>query len=100
MVIVSYVLLAGFAGYVSARIYKTCGGTKWRQNIFWTTMLIPGSLFLLLVLLNFVFIARKSSSALPFGTLFALFSLWFFLSIPLGLLGAYFGFKKQVFMID
>jgi transmembrane 9 superfamily protein 2/4 len=95
MVIVLYFLCGALAGYVSARIYKTCGGQKWRQNVFWTMFLVPGCLFTVLLIINFFLLGQKSSSAVPFGTLFVLLSLWFFLSTPLGLLGAFYGFKKD-----
>ena len=37
---------------------------------------------------------QKSSGAVPFGTLFALFFLWFGISTPLVFVGSYFGYKK------
>ena len=38
---------------------------------------------------------KKSSGAVPFGTLIALCALWFCISVPLVFLGSYFGFKKD-----
>ena len=38
--------------------------------------------------------AEHSSAALPFGTLVVLALLWFFISVPLTFVGAYFGYKK------
>lgn len=49
-----------------------------------------------MVILNFLLVANKSSSAMPFSTMFALVLLWFLISLPLCLVGAYFGFKKNV----
>jgi transmembrane 9 superfamily protein 2/4 len=98
--VVSYFLVSGLASYTSARIYKTCGGQHKKWNTLWTLFLVPSTLFLLLFALNFFFVIRKSSFAIPFGTLFALMSLWMFLSIPLGLVGAYFGFRQPVVGID
>lgn len=40
--VVIYVLFGFVAGYVSARIYKMCGGQAWRQNLIMTAMLVPG----------------------------------------------------------
>lgn len=39
---VLYVLLGTPAGYVSARIYKSFGGIKWKSNVLLTSMLSPG----------------------------------------------------------
>lgn len=39
---VLYVLLGTPAGYVSARIYKSFGGVKWKSNVLMTSMLCPG----------------------------------------------------------
>lgn len=96
MIIVSYVLFGGFAGYVSARIYKMCGGQAWRQNVLLTSFLVPGCIFGLLIIINFFLIGQRSSGALPFGTLFSLLLLWFFLSIPLCFIGSFMGFKTEV----
>jgi transmembrane 9 superfamily member 2/4 len=45
-------------------------------------------------ILNLVLWGNGSSAAIPFGTLVALLSLWFFVSTPLVFVGSYFGFKK------
>lgn len=39
---VLYVLLGTPAGYVSARIYKSFGGFKWKSNVLLTSTLCPG----------------------------------------------------------
>lgn len=39
---VLFVLLGTPAGYVSARIYKSFGGIKWKSNVLLTSMLCPG----------------------------------------------------------
>ena len=95
MMIVFYVLFGSIAGYISTRLYKLLGGETWRQLVFMTALLIPGLLFVVLVILNFFLIYANSSAAVPFGTMIALLSLWFLISIPLCLAGAYFGFRKE-----
>ena len=95
-----YMLCGGVAGYVSARIYKMCGGEGWRRNVLYSSFLLPGCLFLTLLLVNFILIARGSSSAIPFGSLLAVLSMWLLLSAPLSFLGAYKGFKAQVTIYD
>lgn len=39
---VLFVCLGTPAGYVSARIYKSFGGEKWKSNVLLTSMLSPG----------------------------------------------------------
>ena len=93
--VVFYILFASIAGYVSARIYKMCGGQHWRQNVLFTALLVPAIILFTLILVNFLFIFENSSSAVPFGTLMVLVALWFFLSVPLCFAGAFVGFKQE-----
>ncbi|CAG5097219.1 Similar to TM9SF2: Transmembrane 9 superfamily member 2 (Pongo abelii) [Cotesia congregata] len=92
---VLYVCLGTPAGYVSARIYKSFGGEKWKTNVLLTAMLSPGIIFSLFFIMNLIFWAKGSSAAVPFSTLVALLALWFGVSVPLTFVGAYFGFRKR-----
>ncbi|CAL8119027.1 unnamed protein product [Orchesella dallaii] len=93
---VLYVCLGTPAGYVSARIYKSFGGEKWKTNVLLTSMLCPGFVFSLFFIMNLILWANKSSAAIPFSTLLALLALWFGVSVPLTFVGAYFGFRKRL----
>lgn len=90
-----YVLFASIAGYVSARTYKMLGGNKWKANVLLTASLFPGIIFSIFTVLNFLLISQQSSAAVPAGTLFLLIGMWFFLSLPLCTIGAYYGFKAK-----
>ncbi|XP_030594488.1 transmembrane 9 superfamily protein member 5 isoform X2 [Archocentrus centrarchus] len=92
--VVLWVLLGTPAGYVSARLYKTFGGEKWKTNVLLTALLCPGIVFADFFLMNLILWAEGSSAAIPFGTLVAILALWFGISVPLTFVGAYFGFKK------
>lgn len=94
-VLVLYVCLGTPAGFVSARMYKTFGGEKWKSNVLLTAFLIPGIVFADFFVLNSVLWVKHSSAAIPFSTLIALLALWFGVSTPLVFLGAYFGYKKR-----
>jgi len=83
------------AGYVSARVYKSFGGEKWKTNVLFTSMLCPGFVFSLFFVMNLILWGNKSSAAIPFSTLVALLALWFGVSVPLTFVGAYFGFRKR-----
>ncbi|XP_022124982.1 transmembrane 9 superfamily member 2 [Pieris rapae] len=94
--LVVWVLLGAAAGYVSARIYKSFGGRRWKSNILLTSMLCPGVVFSIFFVLNLVLWGKGSSAAIPFSTLVALLALWFGVSVPLTFIGAYFGFRKRI----
>jgi len=89
-----FVLWGVAAGYVSARLYKSFGLTKWRQMTIRTALLFPGFCFTIFFVLNLLIWGERSSGAVPFGTLIALTALWFGISVPLVFVGSYFGFKK------
>lgn len=93
--LILYVCLGTPAGYVSARLYKSFGGEKWKSNVLLTAMLCPGVVFGIFFILNLVFWAMNSSATVPFTTLLALLALWFGISVPLTFVGAYFGFRKR-----
>ncbi|XP_053607218.1 transmembrane 9 superfamily member 2 [Plodia interpunctella] len=94
--LVAWVLLGAVAGYVSARIYKSFGGRRWKSNILLTSMVCPGVVFGLFFVMNLVLWGKGSSAAIPFSTLVALLALWFGVSVPLTFIGAYFGFRKRM----
>jgi len=93
-VLVLFVCLATVGGYISARIYKSVGGERWKSNVIFTAFLFPGLIFGIFFILNLALWTKSSSAAIPFGTLVALLALWFGVSVPLTFLGAYLGFKK------
>ncbi|XP_039278879.1 transmembrane 9 superfamily member 2 [Nilaparvata lugens] len=92
---VLYVCLGTPAGYVSARIYKSFNGEKWKSNVLLTSMLSPGIVFCLFFVMNLILWQKDSSGAVPFTTLIALLSMWFCVSVPLTFIGSYFGFRKR-----
>eukprot|EP00058_Branchiostoma_floridae_P007674 XP_002593162.1 hypothetical protein BRAFLDRAFT_277886 [Branchiostoma floridae] len=94
-VIILYVCLGTPAGYVSARMYKTFGGERWKTNVLMTSFLVQGVVFGVFFMMNLVLWVEGSSAAIPFSTLIALLALWFCVSVPLTFIGAYFGFKKR-----
>lgn len=91
-----YVCLGTPAGYISARIYKSFGGEKWKSNVLLTSLLCPGVVFSVFFMLNLLLWSKESSAAIPFTTLIALLALWFGISLPLTFVGAYLGFKKRI----
>ncbi len=89
-----FVFAGVFSGLHSTKIYKTFGGSQWVKNGLMTALLVPGSVFLTVFILNLFVWAEASSSALPFGTLVALLAMWLLISLPLVLLGSFIGFRR------
>lgn len=89
-----WVLMGLFAGYSSARLYKTFKGTDWKKNTLKTALIFPSIVFSVFFVLNALIWGEKSSGAVPFGTMFALVFLWFGISVPLVFVGSYMGFKE------
>ena len=75
-VLVLYVFLGVVSGYVSARLYKTMGGLRWKSNVLTTAFFFPGIVFGIFFFLNLVLWSYNSAAAIPFTTLLALLCLW------------------------
>eukprot|EP00672_Neobodo_designis_P001979 CAMPEP_0174879856 /NCGR_PEP_ID=MMETSP1114-20130205/83469_1 /TAXON_ID=312471 /ORGANISM="Neobodo designis, Strain CCAP 1951/1" /LENGTH=586 /DNA_ID=CAMNT_0016115251 /DNA_START=150 /DNA_END=1910 /DNA_ORIENTATION=+ len=90
-VIVIYSLTAVVAGYVSGGMYRKLNGTVWVHNVLVTVTLFVGPAFAVWAFLNTVAIVYGSTAALPFGTIVALFALYFLVTFPLTLAGAIVG---------
>ncbi|XP_040567137.1 transmembrane 9 superfamily member 2 [Lepeophtheirus salmonis] len=93
--LVLFACLGTPAGYVSARVYKSFYGEKWKSNILLTSMLCPGVVFGHFFIMNLVLWYKGSSAAIPFFTLLGLLALWLCVSVPLTFVGAVFGFRKR-----
>lgn len=89
-----YAAMGGIAGFVSARIYKTIRGRRWKKAAFLTGVLYPGMVFGACFFLNFFIWKKSSSGAVPFTTMLSLLFIWFGISLPLVYLGYYIGYKK------
>ena len=92
--LVSFVLLGTPAGYVSARMYKMFGGVQWKKLVLLSATMCQGMVFGVFFLMNLILWAKRSSAAVPFGTLIAVLALWLLVSAPLCFLGAFLGFRK------
>ena len=95
MALIFFVFFSSVSGYMSSYMYKVYQGENRKQNVMLTAFLVPGIIFGIFVILNFVLISHQSSSAVPFGTLMALIGMWFLVSVPLCVIGAYLGFRRE-----
>lgn len=96
VMILLYTVFGFIGGYVSARVYKSFGGEKWKLNIALTPVLIPGIVFATFFLLNLFLWAKQSSGAVPFTTMLAILGIWFVISVPLSFAGSWAGFRHAV----
>jgi transmembrane 9 superfamily protein 2/4 len=90
-----FVLMGAFAGFTSARLYKTFKGKQWQRCTLLTAITFPGLAFLVFFVLDLCLWFEGSTGAVPFLTMLAILTLWFGISVPLVFLGAYFGYKKD-----
>lgn len=90
-----FVLMGAFAGFTSARLYKTFKGKQWQKCTLLTATLFPGIAFAVFFILDIIVWSYGSTGAVPFLTMIAILTLWFGISVPLVFLGAYFGYKKD-----
>lgn len=95
-VILLYVLLGAFGGYVAARFLKFFKRQTW-LNAFIAGLLVPGTGMTLYLSINTVQWVKHASSAVPFKTLLLLFALWLLVSLPLVIVGAAIGYKRPVY---
>jgi len=94
-----FVFMGSFAGYVSARIYKLFHGKQWKRNTVMTATLYPGIMGLFFMGINFFVFKQGSSTYTPLTTQLSLLMLWLGVSTPLVFVGSYFGFKMETISV-
>jgi transmembrane 9 superfamily protein 2/4 len=90
-----FVLMGAFAGFTSARLYKTFKGKQWQRCTVLTATVFPGIVFATFFFLDMIVWSYGSTGAVPFLTMLAVLTLWFGISVPLVFLGAYFGYRRD-----
>nr|POE93550.1 transmembrane 9 superfamily member 1 [Quercus suber] len=95
VMILLYTIFGFIGGYVSARVYKSFGGKKWKQLFIYTPSIIPAIVFGTFFLLNLFVWARQSSGAVPFTTMLVLVGIWFVISAPLSVAGSWLGYRQE-----
>ncbi|KAL4318429.1 hypothetical protein GQ457_18G003980 [Hibiscus cannabinus] len=93
-----YLILGIAAGYGAVLVWRTigCGDSKGWISVAWkAACFFPGIAFLILTILNSLLWGSHSTGAIPFSVFVILLLLWFCISVPLTLVGGYFGAKAQ-----
>ncbi|KAL9230600.1 hypothetical protein vseg_005933 [Gypsophila vaccaria] len=91
-----YLVLGIAAGYVAVRLWRTigCDDNRGWASVSWkAACFFPGITFFILTVLNFLLWGSHSTGAIPFSLYVILILLWFCISVPLTLIGGYFGAK-------
>lgn len=90
-----FVLLGAFAGFTSARLYKTFKGKQWQKCTILTATLYPCFVFGTFFSLDMFVWSYGSTGAVPILSMLAVLTMWFGISVPLVFIGAYFGYKQD-----
>ncbi|KAJ1964461.1 Transmembrane 9 super member 2 [Dipsacomyces acuminosporus] len=93
--LVLFIIYGFSAGYNAAHTYHSFGGTSLKRIIALTALFVPGVCWVVLMVVNLCLIAAHSSAAAPAGALFGVMALWFVISIPLTIAGAYLGYRRK-----
>ncbi|KAK6464166.1 hypothetical protein DFJ63DRAFT_61945 [Scheffersomyces coipomensis] len=96
---VLYIFFSFVSSYVSSYIYRFFGGDNWKLNLVLTSLLVPGGLFGIFLVLNFFLISVGSSGAIPMGTMIAIVVIWFLVSIPLAIAGSIVSSKRELLSV-
>jgi len=94
MMLFFWVLSSFVCGMSSATLYLNLRGTKRRTNSGLSAFLLSGMLASVFMSLNLILRMIGSVNAVPFFSMLLLISIWFGISVPLNLLGSYFGFLR------
>ena len=94
--IICYVLMGASGGFISADIYRVMGGKDWLKMSLLTSVLFPGILFFVYLIVNILLFFEKPSIGLNLYDLGSLFFLWVFCTLPLILIGTFLGMKTKL----
>lgn len=95
-VTLTLIIFLAQAGFTSARLYKFFGGLRWKTNILMTGLFVPGLVMSVFLIINMVLLVLNSSAAVSFTAILSVLAMWLLVSLPLSLIGAFFGFRKSV----
>lgn len=92
-----WVFSSAVCGYFSARVYSGLGGTNKKSVTLGSAFLFSGSVFVIFFALNLLLWVSGSTGAVPFLTLLLLVVMWFGISVPLNVIGAFIGYKQKAY---
>ena len=75
-IVLIYVFSGTVSGYISARIFKFCGGKNWKLNTVVTAVAFPGTIIGMFMILNIFLAFCGSSNTVDIFTIFCAFGLY------------------------
>lgn len=84
------------SGYVSARVYKTWGGQRWKTNLLLTPTILPLVIFGMFLCINSLLVFSQASGAVPVGQIAELVAIWGLIGVPLSFAAGFYALKKKV----
>lgn len=85
--VIVYSLMSIVGGYTSTKLYLQMNGKAWARCVLLTALLFPAPVVGVFMWVNSVALVKGSISALPFSTVFTIAALYFFVCVPLNLIG-------------
>ena len=82
-------------GYIAALFYRFWGGKSWIKVSLLTSFVFPGTLIFGYIIVNIILTIEKSNASVHFSDIISLFVLWIFCTLPLILIGSFFGYKSR-----
>ena len=82
-------------GYIAALFYRFWGGKSWIKVSLLTSFVFPGTLIFGYIIVNIILTIEKSNASVHFSDNISLFVLWIFCTLPLILIGSFFGYKSR-----
>lgn len=96
VILVLFAFMGIINGYTTLRLYKMFQGKSWKTVSLLAALAFPAIPLFLFTFVNFlVWVSVHSTSALPFLSLLEIFGLWLAISVPLVVVGAFFGNRSS-----
>ena len=93
--IVSFYISGLPAGYVGTKLYRSFEGTNWVKISFLISLLFPGTIILIYIIIDITLVLEKSSAALEIKNILVVLFLWIFLYTPVTLIGSFLAAKEK-----
>lgn len=85
--VVLYCLTCSIGSFISTRLYFQMNGKAWVRCVLFTAGLFPVPTAIVFMWVNTIALFHKSTSALPFSTIFTIAALYALIAFPLTVLG-------------
>lgn len=98
-IVMLYIFCGTVSGYVSARLFKFCGGKNWKLNTIYTATAFPGVMVSMFLGLNVFLSLYGSAKSVSIWTIICVFLLWVCVATPLIAIGSFIGYKREAISV-